>query len=67
MLLKRWAVQERVENVDSGEVKVDEMFDQVWLWKGVTRRIEAERSAFPLFSFRKQSRISRAKGCNDQK
>ena len=48
MLFKRWAVQERVEEVDSGEVKVDEMFDQVRLWKGVTRRIEAERSAFPL-------------------
>jgi hypothetical protein len=54
MLFKRWAVQERVEEVDPGEVKVDEMFDQVWLWKGVTGRIEAERSAFPLFLFRKK-------------
>jgi hypothetical protein len=45
---KGWAVQEREESVDSGEEKVDEMVDEVRLWKGVTRRVEAEGSTLPL-------------------
>jgi hypothetical protein len=46
--LKSWAVQEREENVESGEVKVNEMIHQVRLWKAV-RRVEAEWGTFPLF------------------
>jgi len=57
MRLKGWAVQEREENVDSGEVEVNEMIHQVLLWKGVTRRFKAEGGRFPLFWS-----MSRAKG-----
>lgn len=49
MHLKGWAVQEREENVESGEVKVNEMIHQVRLRKDVRRRVEAEGGTFPLF------------------
>jgi hypothetical protein len=45
--LKGWAVQEREEDVVSGEVEVNEMIHQVRLRKGVLRRIEAEGRTFP--------------------
>ena len=48
--LKCWAVQEWEENVDAREEKVDEMIDQVWFWKGVTRGLVAKGCAFPLSS-----------------
>jgi hypothetical protein len=49
MHLNGWPVQERDENIDSGEVEVNKMIHQVRLWKGVMGRIEAEGGAFPLF------------------
>jgi hypothetical protein len=61
-LLEGWAVQEREEKVDSREVKVDELVDQVGLWKGVTRRVEAEGGTFPL-----QKSDEEGKGRNDLK
>ncbi len=47
--LERRAVQERDEQVDAREKQVDEMVDQVWLWKVVTGRVEAEGGALPLW------------------
>jgi hypothetical protein len=47
MHLNGWPVQERDENVDSGEVEVNEMIHQVRLWKSVMRRIDAEGGTFP--------------------
>lgn len=58
-------MQEREERVDSGEVKADEMVDQVRVWKGVTRRVEAGRCTFPLVFFFVKSRMSRAKGATN--
>jgi len=49
MHLKGWAVQEREENVESGEVEVNEMIHQVRVWKGVVRRVVAKGGTFPLF------------------
>lgn len=63
--LEGWAVQEWEERVDSGEVKANEMIDQVRFWKGVTRRIEAGRCTFPLGFFFAKSRMSRAKGATN--
>lgn len=48
MHLKNWAVQERKKNVESGEVEINEMIQQVRLWKGVMRLVEGEGSTFPL-------------------
>jgi hypothetical protein len=61
-LLEGWAVQEWEKEVDSGEVEADEMVDQVRLWKGETRRVEVEGSAFPL-----QKSDEQGKGRNDMK
>lgn len=47
--LKGWAVQEREVNVESGKVELNETVQQVRLWKGVMRRVEAEGGTFPLF------------------
>jgi hypothetical protein len=58
-------VQEREERVDSGEVKADEMVDQVRVWKGVTRRVEAGRCTFPLVFFFRQESDEQGKGRNE--
>jgi hypothetical protein len=34
-------VQKRDEKVDTREIQVDEMVDQVWLWETVARWVEA--------------------------
>lgn len=39
--LERWAVQKRDEEVEAGEIQVDEMVDQVWLWEIVAWWVEA--------------------------
>ena len=41
ILFERRAVQERDEKVDTREIQVDEMVDQVWLWETVARWVEA--------------------------
>jgi hypothetical protein len=52
-------MQEREEKVDSGEVKFDEVVDQVRLWKVVTGQVEEQGSTLPLQIV---GRVSRAKG-----
>jgi len=39
--LERRAVQKRDEKVDTREIEVNEMVDQVWLWETVARWVEA--------------------------
>lgn len=49
-------MQKRNEKVETGEIQVDEVVDQVWLWEIVAWWVEAQGRAFPLSTVYEQGK-----------